>query len=232
VHRFVARVATFVDEQLDPPARVLEVGAGNGALAAMLRLRGHDVVAIDLTHHSAAAGVIVADAATFTDAEPFDAVVFSQSLHHLAEAETTLRHLAGLLGPGGRFFVDELFWDQAGRPEAELLHDTLALLVSTGHVIHPPTPALGGDPLAWWFARHEMFGVHSGARMEAWLSEIGQVTWREQMPFVARWFAPWLTPGPASESDAVIDELERMERRRIKACSLSRLGRHLMIQVR
>jgi len=43
-----AGVAAFVRGALPPPpARVLEVGAGSGELAAALREAGYDVVAID-----------------------------------------------------------------------------------------------------------------------------------------------------------------------------------------
>jgi SAM-dependent methyltransferase len=229
VDRFVARVATFVDEQLDPPARILDAGAGDGELATLLSARGHDVVAIDLAPGAPHVGV--GDVAAFRDEEPFDAIVFARSLHHLAEPERSLANATSLLRPGGRLFVDEFFWDEAGRPEAELIHDTLALLVATGHVRKPIEPALGGDQLAWWQARHRAMGVHTGAQMEAWLAAVGQVTWREHVPFVARYLAGYLDDTDA-DTDRIVDELQRTEARRVKARTLARIGRHLMVTIR
>jgi SAM-dependent methyltransferase len=88
------------------PARVLEVGAGDGALARALATAGYEVLAID----PAPAGADVRAASLHELAEPaasFDAAVAITSLHHIEPLEASLGHLAQLLKPGGTLVVDE-----------------------------------------------------------------------------------------------------------------------------
>jgi len=88
-----------------PPGRVLEVGAGDGSLAAALREAGYDVVAIDPAGADPVLPVALAD----YEAPPrsFDAAVAIVSLHHVVPLGHSLRHLAGLVKRGGRLVVDE-----------------------------------------------------------------------------------------------------------------------------
>jgi SAM-dependent methyltransferase len=102
-----AHVLAFVRSSLPPaPARVLEVGAGEGELAEALRTAGYDVLAID--PGSSAAGVV--PVALLDVAEPpgsFDAAVAVVSLHHVAPLAESCAHLAELIRPGGALVVDE-----------------------------------------------------------------------------------------------------------------------------
>jgi SAM-dependent methyltransferase len=94
------------------PARVLEVGAGEGSLAAALRSAGYDVVAID---PGDAAGDGVRAVALLDLDEPdasFDAAVAIVSLHHVEPLEPSAAHLARLVRPGGVLVVDELDLDR------------------------------------------------------------------------------------------------------------------------
>jgi SAM-dependent methyltransferase len=88
-----------------PPARVLEVGAGDGSLAAVLREAGYDVVAID---PSGAAPVLPVALEAYEDRpRSFDAAVAVVSLHHVSPLTRSLRRLAGLLRRGAPLVVDE-----------------------------------------------------------------------------------------------------------------------------
>ena len=90
----------------EPPARVLEVGAGDGSLAAALREAGYDVVAID--PGSGGEGVLPVALADYEAApRSFDAAVAIVSLHHVVPLGHSLRHLAGLVRRGGPLVVDE-----------------------------------------------------------------------------------------------------------------------------
>jgi len=102
-----AEVLAFVRASLPaPPARVLEVGAGDGELAAALRDAGYDVLAIDPAGDSPGVEPIALDQVD----EPrgsFDAVVAEVSLHHLNPLPEASSKLAALLRDGGRLIVDE-----------------------------------------------------------------------------------------------------------------------------
>ena len=98
----------FVLESLPPPpARVLEVGAGDGALAADLRARGYDVLAIDPAATDAPG---VEAVALLEVAEPdasFDAALAVRSLHHVEPLPESIKHLAEVVRPSGTLVVDE-----------------------------------------------------------------------------------------------------------------------------
>jgi 2-polyprenyl-3-methyl-5-hydroxy-6-metoxy-1,4-benzoquinol methylase len=88
-----------------PPARVLEIGAGDGALAAALRESGYDVTAID---PKAVDGTGVERRALLDVTGSFDAAVAIVSLHHVEPLADSCAQLAGLVRPGGALIVDEL----------------------------------------------------------------------------------------------------------------------------
>src|SRR6266508_1613622 len=89
-----------------PPMRLLEIGAGDGALARALAQAGYEVLAID----PEPAGADVRPVALHELDEPsasFDAAVAVTSLHHVEPLEGSLRRLAQLLKPEGVLAVDE-----------------------------------------------------------------------------------------------------------------------------
>jgi SAM-dependent methyltransferase len=103
-----ADVRAFVRANLPPPpARVLEVGAGDGALARALRVAGYEVVAIDPDPR----GDGVTPVALHELDEPagaFDAALAVVSLHHVEPLEASCERLADVLGPGAPLVVDEM----------------------------------------------------------------------------------------------------------------------------
>jgi SAM-dependent methyltransferase len=89
-----------------PPVRLLEIGAGDGALARALAQGGYEVVAID----PQPSGGDVRPVSLHELDEPaasFGAAVAVTSLHHVEPLEGSLGHLAELLEPGGLLVVDE-----------------------------------------------------------------------------------------------------------------------------
>jgi SAM-dependent methyltransferase len=97
----------FVHANLpDPPARVLEVGAGTGSLARALRAVGYEVLAIDPEPESDdVRAVALADLHEPTGS--FAAAVAVVSLHHVDPLEESCRRLGELVAPGGTLVVDE-----------------------------------------------------------------------------------------------------------------------------
>lgn len=149
-------VLDFVRTSLpSPPARVLEIGAGEGELAVDLRGAGYDVLAIDPS--STAAGV---ERIALIDVdEPggsFDAAVAVVSLHHVEPLAESFEHLAELMRPGGLLAVDEF--------DVARFDERAAAWWSAHHAEHPdPGETIAGvrghlhpvadirDRLAAWF---------------------------------------------------------------------------------
>jgi SAM-dependent methyltransferase len=102
----------FVLSQLpSPPARVLEVGCGEGELARAVDAEGYEVVAID---PEAPDGPIFRQTTieALDEPGPFDAVVASLSLHHVPDLGGVLDKLVRLLTGGGPLILNEHAWDR------------------------------------------------------------------------------------------------------------------------
>jgi SAM-dependent methyltransferase len=84
---------------------VLEIGAGDGELAAHLREAGYDVTAIDPKGADGVLPVALLD----IDAPPrsFDAAVAMVSLHHVVPLGKSLRRLSEVMRHGARLVIDE-----------------------------------------------------------------------------------------------------------------------------
>lgn len=93
------------------PARVLEVGCGEGRLARSMSGAGYRVVAID-PHAPDGSLFERVTIEEFVASEPFDAAVATVSLHHIADLGAAVAKIAGLVVPGGAFVVVEFAWDR------------------------------------------------------------------------------------------------------------------------
>ncbi len=100
----------FVRSSLpEPPARVLEVGAGKGELATALTAAGYVTRAID---PAAKPGSHVERVSLLDASGSFDAAVAVVSLHHVDPLEESCAHLASLLVPGAPLVIDEIDIDR------------------------------------------------------------------------------------------------------------------------
>ena len=171
--------ARLADTLLPRGARVLDVGSGMGRVAAALRGRGHDVVAVEPDPRLVAQSrrtypevdVLETDVRTLTSDElarrgrptEFDlAVLVGNVMVFLAEdtERQVLAHVRGFLAPGGRILVG--FHVHSGphtaRPYAR--EDFAADVAASGlrvdlhagsYELHPP----GGDYAVWVLSRDD-----------------------------------------------------------------------------
>lgn len=151
-------VIAFVRAALPPaPARVLEVGAGNGDLAAALADAGYEVVAIDPASESANVRRV---ALNELDEAPFDAAVAIVSFHHVEPLEESFERLAALVRPGGVLVVDEVDFERFDERAARWWldhadHDGDPAEMVAGVRGHMHTLARLREALAPWFATGE-----------------------------------------------------------------------------
>ncbi len=193
-------VLRFATAQLpSAPARVLEVGCGDGRLARALDDLGYGVVAID---PAAPEGAIfhAVSLEEFADPARFDAIVASRSLHHIHDLAGALSKLRRLLVPGGRLIVVEHAFERFDESTAGWYLDKRR---SKG----PHAPRSLQACLTEWAADHA--GLHSYTAMRRELD----------LRFTERWFA-W-TPSLYLEVGMA---LEQEERRLIDAGSIQATG--------
>jgi SAM-dependent methyltransferase len=125
-HAWDRDVANMVLRALPPaPARVLEVGCGEGRLARSMAAAGHQVVAID---PDAPQGPLFQPVSIeeFVASEPFDAAVATLSLHHIADLDAAVAKIAELVIPGGTFVVVEFASDRLDEATAAWALEHLA----------------------------------------------------------------------------------------------------------
>jgi ubiquinone/menaquinone biosynthesis C-methylase UbiE len=94
-----------------PPARILEVGCGDGRLARTLSRQGYQVVAIDPV---APRGKIFRRIRIeeFEDDRPFDAVVSITALHHVANLQGALERIHRSLQRKGVLVLEEFAYER------------------------------------------------------------------------------------------------------------------------
>ena len=140
-------------------SRVMEIGCGDGALVRRL---GDDYLVIGVDPHADPSPNVHAMPFEELDAEPFDVVFASVSLHHLASLDAAVVALRRLTRPGTMMLVREFDW---------LLND------------HEPT-------LRWWYEhrRHQDPHQHSGDRPLAATFEEFVPDWRGWM---TNHVSPW-----------------------------------------
>jgi 2-polyprenyl-3-methyl-5-hydroxy-6-metoxy-1,4-benzoquinol methylase len=94
--------------------RALDIGCGNGAFLDRIRRHGWDVVGVDTSSTAAAAARasfgLTVHVARLEDAplaeRSFDFVHMSHVIEHLPQPVQTLRHVARLMRPGARLYIE------------------------------------------------------------------------------------------------------------------------------
>jgi len=156
----------FAREHLPaPPARVLDVGCGQGELTTALAVAGYDVLGID---------PLAPQGDNFRrlkledveETEPYDAVVAGFSLHHVSDLETGFEKIARLLRPGGVLVVDEFAWDRLDETTLDWLYGQRRALAAAGH---GKAPASHEELRREWEAEH--LGLHGFAALREGLDE-------------------------------------------------------------
>jgi SAM-dependent methyltransferase len=213
----------FVKGAVGEARRVLEVGAGRGALARRLQRSGVEVTAVDLSAPADdGSGVrwIEGDFLELED-DPFDAVAFTTSLHHIAPLDAALDKARRLLTPGGVLVLDEFDLEAPDEETCRWYYELQELLAvagayDPGHVpMGPSASALGR-----WRADHEHDGapLHTGRAMLAGVEKIARHVAVTRGPYLYRYIC-----GGVSEP-SVARHVKAVEERRVAEGSLRAVG--------
>ena len=151
----------------DGARRILEVGAGSGALTRVLCAEGFQVHAID--HSPDAVGLArekgtemeLADITAFQARQAYDAVVYSMSAHHVTPLALAMEKSAGALSAGGFLILEEYAVEDVDDKTARWFYDTLALLDALGAPLGENDLLSNlGEPLSVWQEDHSSHGEH------------------------------------------------------------------------
>jgi GrpB-like predicted nucleotidyltransferase (UPF0157 family) len=112
----VDEFANLIAQYVPAPARLLEVGAGEGELARTLDGAGYDVVALD--RHLRSTFPVVESAFEDFDAEPqsFDGILAQLVLHHVENLDAFLEKCSASLRPRGILAIDDYGWERSKDP--------------------------------------------------------------------------------------------------------------------
>ena len=208
----------FLAAHLEPESRVLEVGCGKGEVAARLLHAGHDVVGLDSSAQALeAAGALgvstrLARWPDFEDA-PFDAIVFTRSLHHIPSLTAALEKAHALLLDGGLLLVEDFAFHEVDTLTAEWFFHQLRVLealgcLETGHTFGWEVLSQSGAMAAW---RHEHFDeLHRAGDMEREMGKLFQLEQTNPVPYFYRYVIQMLaeTETAGQVADRFLD-LER-----------------------
>lgn len=210
-------VGAFVRSWLPaPPARVLEIGSGDGRLALALAEEGWRVTAVD--PRAPEGEPFVRGAVEDLDPSehgPFDAAVAVLSLHHLHDMGAALDKIHSLLRPGAVFIVDDFSKEELedDATAAYSFYQRLALLCGC---YRPVKPSAGA--------------VHEGDSFEGWRSRLGG-SWEHihegrkvLSALEARFEGRELASGPFLFRDGLDPDLEPLERKLIEAGGIRPIG--------
>ena len=174
----------FAREQLPPaPARVLEVGCGQGELTTALSVGGYDVLGIDpvAPHGDLFRRLKLED---LEETESFDAIVAGYSLHHIRDLDAGLGRIAALLASGGILVVDEFAWDRLDETTLDWFYGQRRALGAAGHG-HVPA-SLEEQRLEW---ESEHLGLHGFAALREGLGARFDEREFEWVPYLHRLLA-------------------------------------------
>ena len=230
-----AATLRYVEGCLPADSRILDAGCGAGELALKLKDAGHRVTGLDVDAREVEKALALGVEARQADflhleGEPFDAIVFSFSLHHIFPLADALEQAGRLLVPGGLLLAEEFSWDEIDERTARWFYEMWSLLETCGVLseeysaggehhgdhahgghAHGATPAKPQTPLEEWMEEHHHEPpLHKGKEMLEGVERRFDLMSSERVPTLFADFAAALEPSQRGYDVAFkLLELER-----------------------
>lgn len=222
----IGHTVGFLGDVLRGRQRVLEVGCGRGEVARRLGALGLAITALDRHLHdpspSANVSFIEHDFLTF-DAELFDAVVFTSSLHHISPLSAAIDRAYRLLVPGGLVVADEFDLDAPTPETLRWYYDTQELLAAAELFPRDHLDEPAGDVVQRWRLAHlHDPPLHTGLAMRRAIAERFDVRDVHGAAYLYRYICKHLPHG--GRGVAIAQHVYSTERRGIADGTLAAVG--------
>jgi ubiquinone/menaquinone biosynthesis C-methylase UbiE len=225
----------FIASHVPSGGAVLEVGCGEGHVALELLNRGYQLIGVDSDQEVIARaqerGVSAVQASwpEFKSA-PLDAVVFTRSLHHIAQLRRAIRTARDVLRPTGILLVEDFAFDAADKATISWFLEVLGSQTAEAIIARVPgefvTDLLGSkDPFAVWHQSHD-HQLHTTAAMTQAIAEYFIIQETEQVPYLYRYVVPVLPETP--QATAFVEEVVREEARLGERGAIVLVGRRIV----
>jgi len=205
--------ADFVSKYLRSGSRVIEVGAGDGRLAAELRVRGYGITAVEADATSASEArrrnvpIVIANWPQFETRVRFDGVLFTRSLHHIPQLGAALDAARRDLEPGGVLLVEDFAYERADEKTIGWLSARLDEARRRGRFHEDREVTRAAGSVASWHASHD-HDLHEAATMQREIESRFTLRARIDVPYLYRYLGrctedqTWLRQRLRSEETA------------------------------
>lgn len=236
LERGVEETSQFLSKTLPkPPCHVLEVGCGSGAVASRLKQCGYAMTGIDLEPESVGSArergieAVEGDVRTYRGG-PFDAVVFTRSLHHVDAIGEVVERAHSMLKPGGCVVLEEFALERMDVETARWFYELLSLLEATGIVpADPANEAPASSQLERWFEEHEDGSpIHTGEDMMVALGSRFSIQSAQSAPYLYRYVSERIAS--SAHGVRVANWVFEVESMRIAQMTLKPVGLRIIAQ--
>jgi SAM-dependent methyltransferase len=220
---------------LSSKSTLLDVGCGDGLVAAELAKSGLNVLAIDGNEEAvgrAQAIAVNAQQSTLLDFEhaPFDLLLVSRALHHMPPLAETVKKLNSLLKPGGVLVIEEFGFELIDSASAGWLIAQTKKIKSGNTALEPKHKWLWNadnlnpeEACKLWLQQH--WGKHqllNSKEMKEALTEHTEVISCQENDYLFRYLCDFLaaTGGGAAQAE----EIRREECEMIRQGKLPAIG--------
>lgn len=208
--------ADFVAANLRAGDRALEVGCGNGHLAAELAQRGFAVTGVDADRECVAHARILGieaiqcewpDCAIRNGA--FDVIAFTRSLHHFDRLQESIVAAKRRIRPGGLLLLEDFSHDEIDAAALDWLAGVLrahaATLAPASSGLIAALQSATDWPAAWRRYHTHDHQLHPVAAMRDAIAAEFAIRNEARVPYLYRYLIPLLPQSP--DAAALLDEI-------------------------
>jgi SAM-dependent methyltransferase len=224
----------FVTQYTSPGASLLEIGCGEGHLAAELAHRGYGVIGLESDRERAVltslrrVSTVLAEWPRF-ESVPFDAIAFTRSLHHIDPLRASVIQARALLRPGGVLLIEDFAVHEMGQRELDWFCEVIRSPALRSLLVDAPDELVSqlrdsSDPLSIWTERHDH--VHPFAAIDMTVREHFAIESVSVAPYFYRYFV-YVLP-PTREAAEFLETVLEEESKLIAEGELGGLGRRIV----